>query len=152
MEYKHLHKISDTNILFGTEDESDARFVQMQDCKHFFEVSGIDKWMDEHIESDEKMTSIKLKECPKCKTPIRRNLRYGNMIKQALHDIENVKRQIMGDDARIKVLDQSIRQGIVKLSEASDSSSVPNNISCTISLLQTLHTFGHGSPHRPIHL
>jgi hypothetical protein len=40
-------------ILFGTEDESDARFVQMQDCKHFFEVSGIDKWMDEHIESDE---------------------------------------------------------------------------------------------------
>jgi hypothetical protein len=104
-------------IFFGTEDESDARFVQLQDCKHFFEVSGIDKWMDEHIETDEKMTSIKLKECPKCKTPIRRNLRYGNMIKQALHDIENVKRQIMGDDARIKVLDQSIRQGIVKLSD-----------------------------------
>jgi hypothetical protein len=45
------------------------------------------------------------------------NLRYGNIIKQALHDIENVKRQIMGDDARIKVLDQSIRQGIVKLSD-----------------------------------
>ena len=104
-------------IFFGTEDESDARFVQLQDCKHFFEVCGIDKWMDEHIESDEKMTSIKLKECPKCKTPIRRNLRYGNMIKQALHDIENVKRQIMGDDARIKVLHQSIRQGIVKLSD-----------------------------------
>lgn len=103
-------------IFFGTEDDGASRFVQLQDCLHFFEVSGLDKWMDDNTDSDGKKTSIKLKECPKCKTPIRRNLRYGNIVKQALKDIENVKKQKMGDKRRIQNLEVSIRKGIVELS------------------------------------
>ncbi|XP_063429947.1 NFX1-type zinc finger-containing protein 1-like [Mytilus trossulus] len=102
-------------IFFGTEDDDDARFVQLQDCRHFFEVSGLDRWMDENIDSDLTKTSIKLKECPKCKTPIRRNLRYGNMIKEVLKDIECVKKQMIGDEKRIDGIIESIQEGIVKL-------------------------------------
>ena len=34
---------------------------------------------------------IKMKPCPRCNTPIRTSLRYGNVIKQRLQDIEKVK-------------------------------------------------------------
>ncbi|CAG2235642.1 NFX1-type zinc finger-containing protein 1 [Mytilus edulis] len=102
-------------IFFGTEDDDDARFVQLQDCCHFFEVSGLDRWMDENIDSDLNKTSIKLKECPKCKTPIRRNLRYGNMIKEVLKDIECVKKQMIGNEKKIDEIIESIQEGIIKL-------------------------------------
>jgi hypothetical protein len=36
-----------TAILFGDEDESDARFVELQPCGHVIEVNVMDKWMDE---------------------------------------------------------------------------------------------------------
>lgn len=39
---------------------------------------------------------IQLKSCPRCTTPIRTSLRYGNVIKQQLQDIENVKVQAHG--------------------------------------------------------
>ena len=35
--------------------------------------------------------AIQLKVCPRCSTPIRTSLRYGNVIKQQLKDIEKVK-------------------------------------------------------------
>ncbi|XP_019640287.1 PREDICTED: NFX1-type zinc finger-containing protein 1-like [Branchiostoma belcheri] len=83
-----------TEIFFGTEDEDDAQFVQLEDCGHVLEVSGLDQWMD----STDK--NIKLKTCPKCKTPIRRNLRYGNTIKKTLVMIEKVKKKCYGDDVQ----------------------------------------------------
>ena len=38
---------------------------------------------------------IQLKTCPRCRTPIRCSLRYGNVIKQQLRDIEKVKKKIL---------------------------------------------------------
>ena len=35
-------------------------------------------------------TTIQLKQCPRCRVPIRRNLRYGTIINQVLADIEQV--------------------------------------------------------------
>ncbi|XP_066288837.1 NFX1-type zinc finger-containing protein 1-like [Branchiostoma lanceolatum] len=83
-----------TEIFFGTEDEDDAQFVQLEDCGHVLEVSGVDQWMDTVDKS------IQLKTCPKCKTPIRRNLRYGNIIKKTLENIEKVKKKWYGDDVQ----------------------------------------------------
>ena len=40
--------------------------------------------------------SIQLKSCPRCTTPIRRSLRYGNVIKQQLQNIEEVKKKVIG--------------------------------------------------------
>ena len=35
-----------TEIFFGSEDEPDARFVELQDCNHVFEYSDLDRWME----------------------------------------------------------------------------------------------------------
>lgn len=41
--------------------------------------------------------AIKLKECPKCRTPIRKNRRYGSHINKCLAEIEMVKQKIHGN-------------------------------------------------------
>ena len=44
---------------------------------------------------------IKMKTCPRCSTPIRKSLRYGNMIKQRLEDIAKVKIAAHGNPQEI---------------------------------------------------
>ena len=83
-------------IFFGNEDEPDAHFVQLEDCKHILEVAGLDHWMDQRDKE------IKMKECPKCKTVIRRNLRYGTIIKQVLENVELVKKKLAGERKEIE--------------------------------------------------
>ena len=87
-----------TEIFFGDEDEPDAQFIQLEDCGHIFEVSGLDHWMDQQDrDTDSKALEIQFKCCPKCKTSVRRSLRYGNVIKQTVCDMEKVKEKIMED-------------------------------------------------------
>ncbi|KAF8768116.1 NFX1-type zinc finger-containing protein 1-like [Argiope bruennichi] len=82
------------DIFFGSEDEADARFVCLEDCKHIFELQGITQWMMTDIQ---KTKAIQMKACPRCKTVIRKNLRFGNIIKSCLADIEKVKKRTFGD-------------------------------------------------------
>lgn len=77
-------------VFFGTEDEEDARFIMLKDCEHVFEYTALDKMMDS---SDVEITP---KVCPLCKTPIVKSLRYGNVVKRIHHDIDNIKRKILG--------------------------------------------------------
>ncbi|XP_051996715.1 NFX1-type zinc finger-containing protein 1-like [Xyrauchen texanus] len=90
-----------TEIFFGNEDEPDARFIQLEDCKHLFESTGMDTYMDmdeaQGAELDQR--AIRLKDCPRCRTPIRRNLRYGAHINRSLSAIEMVKEKINGEPA-----------------------------------------------------
>lgn len=46
--------------------------------------------------------AIKLKECPKCRTPIRKNRRYGSHINRCLAEIEMVKWKIHGNPLHIE--------------------------------------------------
>ncbi|XP_021348896.1 NFX1-type zinc finger-containing protein 1-like [Mizuhopecten yessoensis] len=107
------HRDVVTEIFFGDEDEPDARFIQLEDCGHIIEVSAMDTYMDQA--STDEQNEILLKGCPKCKTPIRKNLRYGNIIKQTLRNIEQVKRKPLGDEQRIKVLLDEIPDEISEL-------------------------------------
>lgn len=50
---------------------------------------------------EEEQVAIKLKECPRCKTPIRKNLRYGSHINRSLAEIEMVKVKINGRQSDI---------------------------------------------------
>lgn len=52
---------------------------------------------DSHADTVDDSRPIQLKSCPRCKTPIRKSLRYGNVIKQQLNDIEKVKEKLLGD-------------------------------------------------------
>ena len=82
-------------ILFGEEDEPGARFIHLEDCEHFFEVNSFDRWMRQD-NGDEK--NVKLKECPRCKTIIRKSVRYGNIVKDVLKDINAIKMKIIQGD------------------------------------------------------
>ncbi|KAM4691833.1 NFX1-type zinc finger-containing protein 1 [Rhinophrynus dorsalis] len=92
---RECHYEEVTQIFFGNEDEKDAYFVQLEDCAHIFEVFGMDTYMQLKNDSQEE-TAIKLKVCPICQTPIRKNLRYGSVINRTLDEIEKVKEQILG--------------------------------------------------------
>uniref|UniRef100_A0A4W6EBA4 Zinc finger NFX1-type containing 1 n=1 Tax=Lates calcarifer TaxID=8187 RepID=A0A4W6EBA4_LATCA len=93
-----------TEIFFGTEDEPDARFIQLEDCGHIIEYTAMDRCMgmgDDQQEHEDEV-AIKLKECPRCKTPVRKNLRYGSHINRSLAEIEMVKAKINGNQADIE--------------------------------------------------
>ena len=110
------NKNSVTEIFFGTESKPDARFIQLEDCGHIFEVYSLDQWMDQQDSStDDKAVEIQFKCCPKCKISIRRSLRYGNLIKQTLYDMERVKEKVNGADGNsstklVKQLEGSLPQ------------------------------------------
>ncbi|KAH9330792.1 hypothetical protein KI387_002900 [Taxus chinensis] len=81
------------------EYESSDRFVQLIDCGHVFEVSGLDTWMhmdDNVLEAEPGAVAVKLKQCPECRSPIRKSLRYSNIVKVRLQQIEEVKKLILG--------------------------------------------------------
>ena len=125
-------------LWLGKEEDPNARFVELQDCSHIIEVGGLDRWIDgtqdddDHHDDDTKLKcddemlkcaeldksetpgdeeskkAVLLKVCPRCKTPIRRNLRYGSIINDTLDSIEAVKKKIIGNEKRIKELTKSI--------------------------------------------
>lgn len=59
-------------IFFGKEDEEDARFIELEDCKHIIEVSALLRWMKSALESnsdepDPIKNCVQMKRCPQCK-------------------------------------------------------------------------------------
>lgn len=95
-----------TQIFFGFEEDPGARFVQLEDCGHVFESQGLDHYMDEDDDV------IKLKVCPMCQTPIRRNLRYGTIVKRRLDEIEKVKEKIQGPAREIESSRQRLQAAL----------------------------------------
>lgn len=101
-----------TEIFFGTENEPDAYFIQLEDCKHIIEYTAMDIYMgmDDNNQANEvEQVAIKLKECPKCRTPIRNNLRYGSQINRSLEEIEMVKEKINGQQSDIEKKTKALR-------------------------------------------
>ncbi|NXX41716.1 ZNFX1 protein, partial [Tricholaema leucomelas] len=95
-----------TQIFFGFEDDPDARFVQLEDCGHVFESQGLDHYMDEDDDV------VKLKVCPMCQTPIRKNLRYGTTVKRRLEEIEKVKEKLHGPAQETESNRQRLQQAL----------------------------------------
>ncbi|CAC5419178.1 unnamed protein product [Mytilus coruscus] len=81
-----------TEILFGYEDEDNAMFIRLEDCRCVLEVNGLDQYISnvmDHI-SDE----IKPLKCPKCSTKISKSKRYSNELKIINKNICEVFRTI----------------------------------------------------------
>jgi hypothetical protein len=104
-------------IFFGSEDEENARFVLLEDCGHVVERIGMDNWVRSRYEdSNTPQTSntIQFPECPKCKCPIRLNLRYSKYVKQQVYLIEKIKVKQFGNEA----MTQQSRKKLVKTIES----------------------------------
>ena len=113
-------------IFFGTEDEPEAMFIQLKDCLHIFEVSGLDYWMGMKEESEEGSHAIQMKGCPQCKTPIRRSLRYGNIVKTRAKEVEEVKTRMLDgkDGSQPKINEMIMELKRVDMKAASQSAAI----------------------------
>jgi len=72
------------------------RFIYLEDCKHVLEATGLEQWM---AQTD---GEIKLKDCPKCKTPIAKTQRFMNMVKKVYQDVQRVKKRVFGNMREIE--------------------------------------------------
>ena len=68
----------------------------MEDCKHVLEATGLEQWM---AQTD---GEIKLKDCPKCKTPIAKTQRFMNTVKKVYQDVQRVKSHVLGNMRKIE--------------------------------------------------
>ena len=64
---------------------------------------------------------IQLKTCPRCKKSIRRSLRYGNIIKQQLLDIEKVKAKVNGKPVEIEAAKKDLETSLRALKPTLES-------------------------------
>ena len=64
--------------------------------------------------------SIQLKSCPRCKAPIRRSLRYGNVIKQQLQNIEEVKKKVIGHSSELEEAKERLNRRLIDLTKQFD--------------------------------
>lgn len=81
-----------TETFLGNEDEEDAIYIMLEDCKHIFESSDLERWME--LDGNE----IKAKVCPRCKTTITKSTRFNNILKNTMTDLMRVKRKSYGYD------------------------------------------------------
>ena len=68
-----------------------------------------------YMDTTDDSREIQQKSCPRCKTAIRRSLRYGNVIKQQLHDIEQVKRKVRGESDEVIQMQEKLPTRLVAL-------------------------------------
>ena len=139
-----------TEVFFGTEDEPDARFVYLFECKHLVEQTGMDHWIESRYAGitdasntdDNKQKTIQLPDCPKCKTPLRRNLRYSKYIKKQLKAIEQVKRKQFGEKQKIKeekeLFSKHIAQTLDEANKTLFESEINPHLTATISYNQLI--------------
>ncbi|CAM6115303.1 unnamed protein product [Calypogeia fissa] len=74
-------------------------FLELLDCGHVFEVTGLDTWMDSNDTTRvDGSVAIKLKECPECKTLVWRTHRYSNVVKMKHSQVEAVKEKMLRYD------------------------------------------------------
>lgn len=101
-------------VFLGNEADADARFLQLEDCGHVVESTGMDHWMELEAAGSDRAEdggagSIQLKLCPICKTPVRRCVRYGVLVNAQLDDIEKVKAKIRRDERAVKQRFEAIK-------------------------------------------
>nr|XP_053646669.1 NFX1-type zinc finger-containing protein 1-like [Cherax quadricarinatus] len=88
-----------TEILFGSEDEDDARFVLLEDCGHTIEAEGLKEWLAQDG------GEIGMKQCPRCKKPIYNNRRYYGFLLKAYKDVEAVKKKYFREKKTVRKQD-----------------------------------------------
>lgn len=57
--------------IFSTEDKIGARFIELEDCSHVFEVEGFIQWIAKETDTNDPK-SIQFNKCPMCRVLIRR--------------------------------------------------------------------------------
>ena len=76
-----------------------------------FEVTALDYWMDKDSDNDD----IKLRECPRCKTPVRISYRYADIVKEKLSEVEKVKKRLKKEEKRFQRFQEELEDELTRL-------------------------------------
>jgi hypothetical protein len=93
------------------------------ECGHVFDTESLDEYMFREPDGDQK---IAYKQCPSCKQPIFISNRYANVIKQAIHRVEELKKHIL----RIKEQRSIQRREIMEIVNAREGTSAGHWFMC----------------------
>lgn len=80
-------------FILGHEDEDDARFVLLTECKHVIESKGMETWLEQKGKEHKEVVP---KTCPRCKTLLVTTQRYSDYIKDTMNDVIKVKEKFFG--------------------------------------------------------
>jgi hypothetical protein len=83
----------------------------LEDCKHVLEAARLEQWM---AQTD---GEIKLKECPRCKTPIAKTQRFMNMVKMVYQDVQRVKKIVFGNMRDIEASRDELKAKLVMVDD-----------------------------------
>ena len=101
-------------VFFGPEHEKSAGLIHHVDCGQLIHAESI---VEEAVEKN----VVGLPECPRCKTQIRKTVRFNSQINLHLEKVEMVKATLWGDeDAKHK--DQVIKAIIDSFNDEARSS------------------------------
>ncbi|CAF2465989.1 unnamed protein product [Rotaria sp. Silwood2] len=114
------NKLAVQEIFFGTEDEPDARFVFLPDCKHIIEVTALDKFVENSFNNPNENVAIRFPECPRCKQNIRCCTRYTPITNQVHNLIAQVKKKILGNQSEKDIEER--RKRLIKDFEETENS------------------------------
>lgn len=86
------------------------RFVYLEDCKHTVESRGLEQWINQNNEE------IVLKQCPRCKVPILKAMRFKNHVKSVQKDICEIETKLLNGrdqfavDQKKATLERSVKK------------------------------------------
>ncbi|XP_066256208.1 NFX1-type zinc finger-containing protein 1-like isoform X2 [Euwallacea similis] len=100
-----------TETFFGTEDEEDAIFVLLVDCKHVLEHSGLEIWLEQNDDR------IQFKTCPRCTQVITLTQRYSEYVKRACQDVMNAKKESHGNERENYELRKRLEREVLLLND-----------------------------------
>jgi len=73
-------------------DPSKDRAYMLPDCRHTFDLEGLDQWFNTD-QGSEGHKSIQLLACPNCRTPVYRAMRYNRQIKRQIVMLNRIKKR-----------------------------------------------------------
>ncbi|KAJ6642433.1 NFX1-type zinc finger-containing protein 1, partial [Pseudolycoriella hygida] len=105
----NMDKLTELQLLF-TEDDEDARFIWLPDCRHAIEVEGLTM----HFNASDEKGEIGLKRCPRCTTVVTTlSGRFGNIIRKTFQDVAAVKRTYFGNREQNKRISEDIQDKLL---------------------------------------
>lgn len=86
------------------------------------------RYMDSSDDDSTDSHVIQLKPCPRCNTPIRTSLRYGNVIKKRLQDIEKVKIAAHGHPSEMNETKEKLQSRLSELKKISNGGNTEKDL------------------------
>lgn len=130
------------------EESAGHRYIELYDCQHVFSVEALDRWMERGM-----YQAVEWKRCPleSCKVPVMATLRYANITKQILRDMNKLKtmqafflsshlrQQMLQDLSRMPIEElKKFGLAVAPIKDSDTDTTLQKNYVCILSAADTL--------------